>query len=169
MAALVVRRAEPGDARRLAEIHVETWRATYADVLPQDVLDGLSVDEREGLWREWIPHPETEVFVVVPDGELVGFASVGPSWNNPGVGELYSIYVLPRAHGSGAGPALMHAAVAALARRFDEAILWVATVNPRARRFYERHGWVADGERVDSIAGASVPETRYRLSGLRQR
>ncbi len=164
-----VRRAERHDARTLAEIHVETWRATYVGVLPQEVLDGLNVEEREELWRQWIPHPETEVFVAVRDGEVVGFVSVGPSWSSPGSGELYSIYVLPSAHGSGAGPALMDAAVAALARRFDEAILWVATENPRAKRFYERHGWIADGERVDSIAGASVPETRYRLSGLRQR
>jgi ribosomal protein S18 acetylase RimI-like enzyme len=153
----------------VAEIHVETWRATYPGVVPQEVLDDLSVEERERLWREWIPHAETDVFVGELEGEVVGFASVGPSWTSPGVGELYSIYVLPSAHGSGAGPALMAAAAAALAARFDEAILWVATENPRARRFYEKHGWVVDGERVDSIAGASVPETRYRLSGLGRR
>jgi ribosomal protein S18 acetylase RimI-like enzyme len=166
---VTVRAARLDDARRLAEIHVETWRATYVGVVPQDVLAGLSVDEREARWREWIPHPETEVFVAVANGEVVGFVSVGPSWTSSGDGELYAIYVLPSAHGSGAGPALMDAAVEALARRFDEAILWVATENPRARRFYERHGWVADGDRVDSIAGASVPETRYRVSGLRRR
>ena len=145
------------------------WRATYVGVVPQKVLDGLRVDEREELWREWIPHPETEVFVAAPGGKVVGFVSVGPSWSSPGVGELYSIYVIPGAQGSGAGQALMGAAMAALARRWDEAILWVATENPRARRFYERHGWVGDGDRVDSIEGASVPETRDRLSGLGQR
>jgi ribosomal protein S18 acetylase RimI-like enzyme len=164
-----VRHARLEDARRLAEIHVETWRATYPGVMPQEVLDSLSVDDREGLWREWIPHAETEVFVAELDGDVVGFVTVGPCSSNPGIGELYAIYVVPRAHGSGAGPALMDAAVAALARRWDVAILWVATENPRARRFYERHGWAADGERVDSIAGALVPETRYRLSGLRRR
>jgi ribosomal protein S18 acetylase RimI-like enzyme len=164
-----VRHARLEDARQLAEIHVETWRATYAGVMPQEVLDGLSVDDREGLWREWIPHAETEVFVAELDGELVGFVSVGPNWSSPDIGELYAIYVLPCAHGSGVGPALLEAATAALARGWDEAILWVATENPRARRFYERHGWVVDGERLDTIAGASVPETRYRLSGLRRR
>jgi ribosomal protein S18 acetylase RimI-like enzyme len=164
-----VRAARPDDARRLGEIHVETWRATYVGVMPQEVLDELSVEERERLWSEWIPHTETEVFVADADGDVVGFVSVGPSRSSPGVGELYSIYVLPSAHGSGAGPALMDTAVAALARRWDKAILWVATENPRARRFYERHGWVADGDRVETVAGASVAETRYRLSGLSRR
>mgnify|MGYP001076255222 CR=1 FL=1 len=56
------------------------------------------------------------------------------------------------------------------AESFDEAILWVATENPRARRFYEREGWSEDGERVDeSIPGVSLPETRYRVSGLARR
>ena len=64
----------------------------------------------------------------------------------------------------------MDAAVRALSERWDEAMLWVATENPRARRFYERCGWIVDGERVDeSIPGASVAETRYRLSGLARR
>ena len=36
-----VRPARPEDARRIAEIHVETWRATYPGVVPQEVLDEL--------------------------------------------------------------------------------------------------------------------------------
>ena len=165
-----VRPARPDDARRVAEIHVETWRATYPGVIPQDVLDGLNVDDRELNWQEWIPNPETSSFVVERDGEIVGFVNVGPCWTDRAIGELYSIYVLPAGQGRGAGLALMDAGVEALARRWDEAILWVATENPRARRFYERYGWEVDGERVDdSLPGVSLPETRYRLSGLGRR
>jgi ribosomal protein S18 acetylase RimI-like enzyme len=165
-----VRPARPEDARRLGEIHVETWRATYPGVMPQELLDSLSVDAREQLWKEWIPSPEVTVFVAESDGEVVvGFVSIGPCVTVPEIGELYAIYVVPQAHGAGAGPALMEAAVASLGERWDEAILWVATENPRARRFYEREGWITDGERVESFAGTAVPETRYRRSGLRQR
>jgi ribosomal protein S18 acetylase RimI-like enzyme len=167
---VIIRPARPDDARRLAEIHVETWRATYPGIVPRQVLDALSVDDREALWRRWIPDPRTEVFVA-EDGDLVvGFVSVGPSWTSDEDGELYAIYVVPSSHGSGAGQGLMDAAVEALARRWEEAILWVATANPRARRFYERNGWTVDGERVDEVMeGVSVPETRYRLSGLGRR
>ena len=165
-----VRPAVLGDARRLAEIHVATWRATYSGVMPQEVLDGLSVEERERLWQEWIPHPETAAFVADLGDGVVGFVNVGPCWAEPEIGELYAIYVEPDAQGRGAGIALMDAAVTALRERWDEAILWVATENPRARRFYERYGWVADGDRVDyALIGTGVPETRYRLSGLHRR
>jgi GNAT superfamily N-acetyltransferase len=167
---VTVRLARPGDARRLAEIHVETWRATYPGVVPQEVLDGLSVERREQQWERWIPDPASTAFVAEIDGEVVGFVNVGPSFSTAGLGELYAIYVVPAAQGTGAGSALMEAAVDALGERFEEAILWVATENPRARRFYERHGWTVDGERIDdSIPGVSLPETRYRLSGLGQR
>jgi len=165
-----VRPARPEDARQIAEIHVETWRATYPGIMPQSVLDALSVDDRERNWQEWIPHPETAALVAELDGRIVGFVNVGPCWTDPAIGELYAIYVVPEAHGRGAGPALMDAAVRALSERWDEAMLWVATENPRARRFYERCGWIVDGERVDeSIPGASVAETCYRLSGLGRR
>ena len=165
-----VRPARPEDARRIGEILVDTWRATYVGVMPQDVLDSLSVERRTADAEQWIAHPDTRAFVAEEDGELLGVVNVGPSWSTPGDGELYAIYVLPEAHGTGAGPALMEAGVAALAGRWSAAILWVATDNPRARRFYEREGWIVDGERVDdSIPGASVHETRYRLSGLKRR
>jgi ribosomal protein S18 acetylase RimI-like enzyme len=167
---VIVRPARAEDARRIAEIHVETWRATYPGVMPQQLLDDLSVDERERNWTSWLAHPETDVFVAEHDNEVVGFVNAGRSWGVPGAGEVYAIYVVPKAQGIGAGRALMDAAVAALEKRWDEAILWVASENPQARRFYERYGWVADGERIDdSFAGASVPETRYRLSSLKRR
>ena len=74
------------------------------------------------------------------------------------IGELYAIYVAPAGQGRGAGLALMEAGVGALSERWDDAVLWVATENPRARRFYERYGWEVDGERVDdSIPGVRCP------------
>ena len=85
-------------------------------------------------------------------------------------GEVYAIYVRPDAWGTGSGWALMDAAVAWLADRWQEAILWVAEENPRARRFYERYGWVAESTRVEEVVpGAEVPEVLYRLSGLDRR
>ena len=49
-----------------------------------------------------------------------------------------------------------------MAGRASSAYLWVARDNPRARRFYEREGWMADQlEQTDRIGGADVVEVRY--------
>ena len=43
--------------------------------------------------------------------------------------------------------------------------MWVLTTNERARRFYERGGWVCDEiERIDEILGLEVHETRYSIA-----
>jgi GNAT superfamily N-acetyltransferase len=95
---------------------------------------------------------------------------LGPARDLDHVGELYAIYVREEAWGTGAGPALMDEAAEWLLARWDEAVLWAAEENPRARRFYERCGWIAEESRVLELApGALVPEVRYRLSGLDRR
>ena len=93
----------------------------------------------------------------------LGFASTGPSRDEPGVGELYAIYVDPDEWSRGAGRALIARAEERLAEEYAEATLWVLEDNPRARRFYEAAGWRTDGARqaVERL-GVSPPEIRYR-------
>jgi GNAT superfamily N-acetyltransferase len=48
---------------------------------------------------------------------------------------------------------------------FSCATLWVLDSNDRARRFYEKAGWVRDGTmKVDDREGFSLHEVRYRTS-----
>ncbi len=68
-----------------------------------------------------------------------GFAAVEGSW-------LEAVYVSPEAWGTGLADVLHDAALAELrSRGVDRARLWVLEGNVRARRFYERRGWRADG------------------------
>ena len=165
-----VRRATPDDARAVAEVQVETWRATYVGVMPQTVLDKLDVDDRERTWRGWTSSEAAATFVAEREGEVVGFVSVGPCRMAEEAGEVYAIYVCPTAWGTGAGLALMHAGVDWLAERWPEAILWVADENPRARRFYELYGWTPETTRIEEVVpGTSILEVGYRLSGLDRR
>jgi GNAT superfamily N-acetyltransferase len=72
----------------------------------------------------------------------------------------------PTVFGTGAGPAVHDAALDRLAASgHRRAVLWVVRDNPRARRFYEREGWRADGhEVVADMGGATVVELRYERS-----
>ena len=48
---------------------------------------------------------------------------------------------------------------------YGAATLWVLERNPRARRFYEAAGWIADGAvKDDTYLGTPVREVRYRIS-----
>lgn len=160
-----VRRATVADAATIADVHVRTWQAAYEHVFGRERLAGIDPERRRAGWERAIDGGE-DVFVLEADGRVVAFVSVGPSRDPEGLGELYAIYALPEAWGTGAGCALMRVAVEALRDAgFGEAILWVLEDNPRARRFYEREGWAADGARKEvEFLGVGVPEVRYRIA-----
>ena len=160
---MTVRAAGPEDARGIAEVHVRTWQAAYRHAFPAEVLDGLSIDERELGWLEGLE--EGMDIWVADDGEaIVGFAAAGPSRTEEESVELYAIYVLPEHWGSGAARELMAAAIGSFVEgQYATAMLWVLADNPRARRFYEREGWHVEGTRTDAVRGVEVDEARYRI------
>ncbi len=164
---LIVRQAEPQDAEAVAGVHVRSWQAAYRGLLPDDYLDGLRPSDRAARYTFGRKGPEApETLVLVADGLISGFATLGPSRDGDAAaaGELYALYLDPRAWGRGMGRTLMAAARARLhGRGFAVGILWVLTGNHRARRFYCADGWQPDGHaRCAQVWGASVDEVRYR-------
>jgi ribosomal protein S18 acetylase RimI-like enzyme len=152
---VTIRDAVPDDADAIAEVHVASWRWAYEGLLPASALEDLSVDERAAMWRQAAADPDPAARVFVADAadeagqRLVGFASVGTTTDEDapsGTGELFAIYLVREIAGTGVGAALMDRAVRALrSAGLERATLWVLETNERARRFYERHGWVFDG------------------------
>jgi ribosomal protein S18 acetylase RimI-like enzyme len=158
----VVRPATPQDAEAIGRVQVETWRAAYAHVLPAAALARVDVRRRTELWSGWLGDGRSATFVGVADGDVVGFANVGASQDHPGLGEVYSIYVLPTAWGSGVGAELIRRGEDELrARGFATATLNVLADNARARRFYERHEWVAGATFPSTFLGHDVELVRY--------
>jgi len=83
----------------------------------------------------------------------------------PETGEIYGIYLLPEAIGTGVGRDLFALATERLrAAGFARAILWVLETNERARRFYEAAGWRWDGARSEyNFDCAERPIVRYAV------
>ena len=160
-----VRAATPADAPGIAAVHVRTWQAAYRHAFPDALLDGLSLEEHEQWWRGVVDGESEHVWVADDGGTVVGFASAGPSRSEQDVGELFALYVLPEAWGSGTAHALMNAVLGwLLAEEYTTAMLWVLEDNPRARAFYEREGWRFDRVEEQSVRGHRVMSALYRLT-----
>lgn len=172
-----VRAARVQDAPAMGRVHVRAWQAAYRGQMPDEYLDGLRAEQRAEYWRGVLErHGPGQTSILVAEeavetenglaGVVVGFAALGPAGGQPNAddGELYAINVDPDHWGSGAGRALLEAAQTALARLgYREAVLWVLPGNLRARRFYERAGWVADdAKRTVEVHGVMLEEIRYR-------
>ncbi len=167
---VAIREARPGDARAIAEVHVEGWRWGYRGILPDEHLASLSVDEREAVWLQGLidPMPGTARFVAVDDGHVVGFIGTGPAEDDfapppPDAAEVYAIYLLEEVQRTGVGRALIERATEGMrAGGSRHAVLWVFEPNDRARRFYEAAGWAPDGAHAEHrFEGGSRPVMRY--------
>ncbi len=171
-----VRWAKPEDARAIGAVHIASWRAAYRGLMPDAVLDGLTIEGRERDWRGWLAAGGDRELTLVAeiDGEIVGFCTLEVPSTEPDeadeVAGIPALYLDPSAFGQGAGVALIDAALAAARERgCSEAILWMLEGNDRAGRFYDRQGWVRDGGRrpaaypgIDYGAEERPIEIRFR-------
>ncbi|MFM9373668.1 GNAT family N-acetyltransferase [Streptomyces sp. Da 82-17] len=142
---LVIRRAVGGDADGLAEV----WLRSFAAALPG--VRRAHADEQVRAWFRAVVVPELETWAAVVDGAPVGLLVLDGD-------EVDQLYLDPPWRGRGIGDRLVELAKE---RRTGGLALWTFQVNAPARRFYERHGFVAvewtDGHRNEE----REPDVRY--------
>ncbi|MEX2296969.1 MAG: GNAT family N-acetyltransferase [Dongiaceae bacterium] len=161
-----IRRARPSDARGIAAIHVETWRAAYAGILPDRVMLEMSIDSKTAHWRRVIEKQGSHELVLVADvplAGLVGFASCGRAGPGSPVegGEVQTLYVMPDWQEQGFGRRLLCNCLRIIrGAAMNGAFAWVLAANP-SRFFYEAMGAQRIGERVERLWGADLPEIAY--------
>jgi ribosomal protein S18 acetylase RimI-like enzyme len=98
---------------------------------PDDVVRG-----------EWVERLGSDAVVLIGsvDGQPVGVIGVRGK-------RVEGLFVVPEQWGSGLAQQLHDEAVTRIAAGgHDSAVLHVLVDNARARRFYERNGWAADGD-----------------------
>jgi ribosomal protein S18 acetylase RimI-like enzyme len=158
-----VRQARMDDVAAIARIEVETWRVTYAGMLPDRVLVGMSERRQRSTWAGLVRFRPGDVVVVEQDAnEVVGFGNCGAQRDPslPYAGEIFTLYVAPDAQNRGVGRHLVGALFARLqSNSRNSALIWVIKANP-SRYFYERVGGKlvltrrirVGGELVDAVA-----------------
>lgn len=135
---MLIRAAETRDIPAIVDVHLAAWDAAKEGL---DLPTRPGPDVRTQRWTEFVTSGKGTL-LVADDGGLVGFLSFGPSRDEDRAGELevYTLYVAPERWGTGVADALM-----ARVPSSGTVSLWVAERNARARAFYGRHGFIADG------------------------
>lgn len=162
-----IRTATNEDAGSIAQVHVESWRTTYRGIVPDSVLDSLTVERRETFWENILSDQASGTMTLVAEndaGEIVGFASGGQQREadlQHYDGELYAIYLLESAQRQGIGRQLVLDLVSRLYQGgFQRLIVWVLKDNP-AGHFYEALGGKLVTEKTVNIGGVDLIETAY--------
>lgn len=174
MGRTIIRRAKVEDAAAIARVHVESWRSTYAGMLPEKMLLKLSSAEHEQRWwRHVLGRFRRNHFVYVADNEtdgVIGFGSAGSSRDREldHSGEIYALYVLDEHQGIGVGKALFTSLSERLLReRGPSLVVWVLSTNP-SRYFYETMGGRRIATRLDRMGAVEVEETAYGWEDVSQ-
>jgi len=161
-----IRQARLADARAIGRIEVETWRSTYAGMLPDRVLLNMSEQRQTASWAGFLRHRPGDVYVAERGAaapRIRGFGNCGPQ-RDPGfgfAGEVYTLYVAPDAQGAGLGRQLLLALFARLLHcGHRSALIWVVRANP-ARFFYERLGGKLVLHRSIPLGGEPVEAVGY--------
>lgn len=148
-----VRVAWADDAPAIAELQLRTWRADYADLLPEDALPGPeSVEAAAAAWRASLTRPRdarNRVLVALERNRVVGFAINSPAGDpdcDPVAdAEIVELSVDPDERRRGHGSRLLQAAVDTLvADRFTRAVTWAVATDDVRRAFLDSAGWAPD-------------------------
>ncbi len=156
---IAIRRARPDDAAAIAGVHVASWRATYAGILPSDYLARMSGPRHTMQYDAAIRAGEAIHVAAAP--MVVGFAAAGRGRGRVGRqvlgdGEIETLYVLDDWRDRGIGRRLLQAAAAELAAwGCRSAYLWVLRDNP-SRWFYTRLNGRPAAEATIRVGGAAV-------------
>ncbi|WP_404469551.1 GNAT family N-acetyltransferase [Sutcliffiella horikoshii] len=158
-----IRKANLSDTKGIARVHVESWKTTYANIVPGEYLNKLTYDSREQIWINSIPNGG--VYVAENNqGEIVGFSSGGKerSGNYDGFdGELYAIYILKEYQGQGIGRALIQPIIEEFLGMGLNTMLVLVLKDNASCLFYEALGGKKIDELEVQIAGRKLTEVVY--------
>lgn len=144
------RDARVDDLPAIDRLFRASFGATFGHLYSAKNLATFLADFTPANWRREFEEPRFAFRIAELDRQPVGYAKIGPmalpTSHGPNAVELYQLYLLDEAKGKGISGELMDW-VFARARSLggDELFLSVFIANPRARRFYRRHGFAEIG------------------------
>ena len=158
-----IRLATLDDAKYCANIHSESWNFAYSDIVSKEIIDKYNL-RWPMIWNKMLSNNINSHYVITLDDVIIGFLTISVARDNDlkeSFYELVGLYLNPEYVAKGYGKQAMDWIKKEIkSRGHDKISLWVLEENNRARRFYEKAGFVSDGEAKPSGL-ADTQEVRY--------
>lgn len=141
-------------------VHWQSWHETYSNLLSKDYLQTIT---KEKCHQRTMAYPKNTLIAQVGK-QVIGFACYGECTDEDvqEAGEIFAIYVLEKYHGQKIGYQLMQVCLERLSD-FQAVFLWVLKDNQKAIDFYEKCGFVIDGQQKELLLGQPITAIRMQL------
>lgn len=159
-----IRQAEYEDLIGLASIQIRSWRNAFNNILSDSTLNKYTYLDKCLKILENIYNSNKGYFYIAsinenPCAELFWRKCT----ESEHAAEIVSLHSIPECWGQGVGKAIIDKATDDIFNSGLKTVyLWVFEQNKRARRFYEKCGFIADGATRISIYD-NAAEVRYTL------
>lgn len=168
MTNLIYRDGTLSDAEAVAEVFRTGFSETFAHLYDPGDLNAFLEEFTPDRWRSELADPSFAFRIAEAGAVPVGYLKLGPIGLpvQPSVPalELKQLYIAKDWHGRGAAPTLMDWGLQeARSRGARELYLSVYTENWRARRFYERFGFVFHAPYVFMVGSHEDQDMIMRL------
>ena len=164
-----LREATLTDCMAVARVHVQSWRESFAGIVPHTFLDKMSVEKRAKAFEKGFSAPFYKMYVAeVPERGIIGFADFGQPREDIDAyeGELYAIYLLSEFQRRGIGERLFNLGVEFLIGSGKSSMYLLALEVSPYRSFYEKMGGQIVGRKQIEIEGIMYDEVMYGWDGL---
>lgn len=161
-----IRNARQEDADDLALIYSKSFQSAFKGIISDDYLDDkFSFERLKGRLNEEVSKGNTTNSIIIIDDIPVGMVTYAYSKSEDAdilEAEIWRIYLLPEYWDQSVGIQLMEWALKDMQiKGVEKVTLWVIEENVRARRFYEKLGFVHEGETRIINVGREIKDYRY--------
>ena len=160
---LIIRKANILDARDIAIVHIRSWIAAYSGIVPYQAIAAVN-GGRLSLWQKILKN-DSDAFVGVCNHEIAGFVGMSESRDDdakPDTYEIAAFYLVPEYFGKGIAKPMMDYVLEHIKKLgYSSVTLWTLEENTRARKFYEKCGFLPEFKKEITI-GKPLIEIRYK-------
>ena len=140
----MIRDGKIKDAEQIANIKIENYKKTYANIFSDEFLSNMNIEEEKEKYINGLKN--RKVLVYYDDDKILGYIYYGKRKNHKEIlptydGEIYAIYVNINFKNKGIGTQLIKSALNDLIKECKKIILWCMSDNHESIEFYKKRSF----------------------------
>ena len=151
MSEIIITPATLEDRAFIRSVSERTWPSTYGHIISQEQIDFMLdwMYSDDSLASQFVKGHQ--FYIASLNEEPIGFCSVSneamdENGNPQKAHKLNKLYVLPSAHGTGSGKALLHKAIEVAKAEGSTSLFLQVNKHNNAYSFYEKNGFIKESE-----------------------